>query len=534
MMKNKNMKWIFLITIITIVIVVIFVVMKVISFQPMKVNQKTNLLIEDGKEKQLSTFFANPDRLIYKVKGEDKYYLFTKQEDAYVKILQKVDEGLKFEQSNNSSSEQTLSEEKLNELRNNLGYLTLSYDEISNDRLIFLEEDNSTMANIYKQTASVGARKLVNLDEVMDLIQEAIKGKEVYTTNQNEVYLSKNDVTNDMQGNEVIHKIARNLEEYQDLAEKYQIDIEKTITERDFQNSKVIVSISKYDFEEVNASTSNIVYHLGGYQDTKYHVQVLIVSNIINSNCIYDQKDLELYHNYDGIIEKVEGNKIYLSDYISLKGQKIAYIQTEQIVEAKQGDQISVVGTKIEKVGEDVVLFANDVGIVSKEEVKDYKEEFFAQDNYRIYCYASGKRDGQYLYVVTDGGDLEDRTFLIQQDELIEEVKKSLLIGKDEIGGSIIEKDLDSSYNGTILFELEKEVIPGNMMNPDLSLKNIKVTIPIKVTANTKRVLGNKDYVVQDNYDVPLHEITTIVLNKKITKLQDNSITALAMYFIAD
>lgn len=60
-----------------------------IVFFTLPSSNNTNISIEQ-EEKTISEHFPNPDRIVYKMKDDDNYYIISKQDKIYEEILKKI------------------------------------------------------------------------------------------------------------------------------------------------------------------------------------------------------------------------------------------------------------------------------------------------------------------------------------------------------------------------------------------------------------------------------------------------------------
>lgn len=104
---------------------------------------------------------------------------------------------------------------------------------------------------------------------------------------------------------------------------------------------------------------------------------------------------------------------------------------------------------------------------------------------------------------------------VVKKDD-INKIKKELL-EQEQIDGSIVKKEKGENGNTLIWFKTGKD--------------NVSFNILVEVNNQTRKILGREDYILQENYDIMLNEITTL---KLVKPSKPEHLVARVLEFIAD
>ena len=109
--------------------------------------------------------------------------------------------------------------------------------------------------------------------------------------------------------------------DYYEMLEKLNFKINQELPKVNFDRQSVVIIVSRYEIQEIKQSIGNIKYELGNLCD-EYIVNVLIVSKVVNTNCIYYNTNLgessvsqfTVNNNENGVEYFVENGKYYTNE----------------------------------------------------------------------------------------------------------------------------------------------------------------------------------------------------------------------------
>ena len=230
-----------------------------------------------------------PTRIIYKNKKE-KYIIIDEEEVEFQKIFNEL-----YRRINNAIQGKTYSEDEIEKMQEEGCFIEFDYNRISKNYVFFLENSE---VGVIKRTSDGGQVIVSNLDDKENLINKM----EIWTEDCHEYDFKKEK---NYTFSNILNNIPLNLEVKEVKPEIYQmmltnygkgdfknicksLGIETTNDLLNFNLNKetIIITLSKYEIQNVKQNIGNIKYTFGNYQD-KYSTNILIVSKIVNTNCIY-------------------------------------------------------------------------------------------------------------------------------------------------------------------------------------------------------------------------------------------------------
>lgn len=238
-------------------------------------------------------YFETPDRIVYKIKGKDQYYVYTSGESDYDKLLNQlikcvdgVGEGAK------------LSLEDMKKIEQKENYIELDYDTISKNYVISYEKENY---NVIKRTDEGGVVVKNNIKQKQQLekiLAEQIKEKkECYEMLDNKEYKILEPISyqvpswsNELKKYEPgIYSVRLGTKQaWEKFKENNHIDMEQELPEEQFEKTNVIATITKYQIDKIETRIGGAtLYFKGAENKDKYYVNVYCISKAVNINCIY-------------------------------------------------------------------------------------------------------------------------------------------------------------------------------------------------------------------------------------------------------
>ena len=298
-------------------------------------------------------YFETPDRIVYKEKDTDNYYVFTKGESSYTDILNEI---IKVFDSKEEGIQ--VSKEDIETIEKNQNYIELDYDTISKNYVIAYEEDlnniilrNDNGGQVVKQDIKGEYKK--ELQEKLD--EKIFIDASCYHMGDNKQYILNNkEIADDV----IIKNVSelklyesgiygikiQNKEKLDEILNRYNITLEEQIDDDVFQKVDIIVMISKYDIEKIETRIGGLTYFFTGSKlPNSYIVNVFQASKAINTNCIY--------RNLDNTISNSTSNGDHVvNDNISnSENENSSNIETEVKITKEEAAEIAEKEAKKEK-----------------------------------------------------------------------------------------------------------------------------------------------------------------------------------------
>ncbi len=327
------------------------------------------------------------------------------------------------------------------------------------------------------------------------MIEEISKKSEKYDFDKSKSYTSITAIETvptvfETKNDGVYQKIVSNNQgEYESILQEIDFQLDGELPQIDFEKENAIFTISKYKINEITQNIGNIKYNLGE-ELSDYTINLLVVSKVVNENCIYISygniqttipENQGTYVNESAMIKNIDNEKVEIgldqnySTYI-VEFQNTTYIkdyETNQTItknDLKIGDIIYVEGTEGNEANGLKTIKANNIERCSKQKVKTEVQKYL-KDTYRV----------------------------------------------DTTG--IEYKNVDSNGKGYII----------TCYNYD----QFKYPIKLNVDSNTETYLG-MGYHIQSDYGYVLHEMCDITLGTKITDIDNITGTVKIIEYIAD
>ena len=433
-----------------------------------------------------------PDRIIYK-NYEKEYIIIDSEASQFAKIYSEL-----YNRINNTQDGKVLSSEEIDTIKNRSSFIEFDYNTRSKNYIFTLNEQEVGIIKMMSESGQIIQTSLKDTSDLKKYMDKVTKNMTKYDFEKNQNYTSKikiNDISIlenfEQKRVGIFQKIIKYEEsDYKSILEKLNFVTDEVIPNVDFENKNVIITVSKYQINSIIENIGNIKYEFGtSYND--YEVSILIVSKIVNTNCIYynlaqvsnsnEQLSNLVNITTNGIIKNITDNRIEIglskdySNYIAIVDDKTLisnYETTEniKISDLQVGDLIYVSGETIDEINNKKGIKAIQIDIYSKEKAK-LEITRFLKDTYRI--------DGM----------------------------------------SILYSSTNSSGNGYIIVgcSYEKFIYP----------------LILKVNNQTETFLG-MSYHIKDNYGYVLYEMCDITLDKKITDIDNIEGLVKSIEYIAD
>ena len=282
-MKRRK---IIIICILTIIAIGLIVALFATQYNTPKVSTET-------RESIFTDNIINPDRIVYRNQS-GQYYQFAKDTDAYNQIIEKIKQSL----NNYSESGNTLTEEDIDSIHEK-SFIEFDYETASKNYIIPLEEnEDANMIKLGNTGGIVVSNQLKNLEELTTLANEQSQNATPYEFEYREL-LSRNTITSMeyrylQQFKQINYKIyqvkIQDMENYDLYKEMCNLAFDEEITNDIFENNDLILTVSLVPKITVKVNIGNIQYTYENMNDVDYQytAHLLIVSKIVNTDCIYN------------------------------------------------------------------------------------------------------------------------------------------------------------------------------------------------------------------------------------------------------
>ena len=286
--------------------------------------------IEQNQEYD-NTFAENiidPDRIVYKDE-EGKYYQFEKGTEQYNELKYTIAKSV----TNYNESGNTLTDEDIDKIHEK-SFIEFDYETASKNYIVPLEEnEEKNMIKLGTTGGMVVTTNLKNFNNIKKIANKVSEGQPIYELRYQEM-LSRNTLNTIeykylQQFKEINYKIhqvkIQNIEDYEKYKEMCNLAFDEEITEETFRDNDLILTISLVPKITVKVSIGNIKYTYEQMDEVNYQytAHLLIVSKIVNTDCIYNT-DLtevdsqvaldELNTKYDEAVENLDTN-IFVTDF---------------------------------------------------------------------------------------------------------------------------------------------------------------------------------------------------------------------------
>lgn len=258
---------------------------------------------QEVSKTNLVQYFETPNRIVYKEKDKDNYYVFNQGESSYTDILNEIISG--FDSKENG---QMLSKEEIEKIEKNENYIELDYDTISKNYVIAYERENNNIIFRNDNGGQVVKKNLENKEKIRDLINRKISSHDAscYHMEDSKEYKVTNEIPNDV-FNLHLENVGVYLREYEDgvygikiqseeklneILERYNIELEEKIPSDVFDKADVIIMLSRYNIEKIETRIGGLTYYFtGDKRQDSYLPNIFVASKAINTNCVYRNMD---------------------------------------------------------------------------------------------------------------------------------------------------------------------------------------------------------------------------------------------------
>ena len=435
-------------------------------------------------------FFEVPDRIIYK-NSKNEYFIITPSDDEFDIIFTEISN--RIESVNDGI---VLENEKIDNIKQEEMFVEFDYNTKSKNIIFPLEEESIAMINMLDEGGQVKKILMPGKEKLIKKLNKVTQRLDTYQLEKNKTFVLNSElmyipVNMDLKEKEtgIYQMVITDESSYIDA--KFSVNSKSTgdILGVDFSKENVVITISKFEIASIEENVGNIKYKFSETLSS-YKVSVLIVSKVVNVNCIYCERITPqtvinqssiIYTTTSGIVKNISENCIeiglsdtYFTHKIMIKDntfiKDFATKKEIKIKDIKIGDCIYIEGHKVEPDNDLEKIEANMIQRCEKQTVKKEIEKYL-KDTYRI--------DGM----------------------------------------SIKHVNVDNNGKGYIILVVNYE--------------DFVYPIKLNVNAETETYLG-MGYHLQSNYGYILHEMNDITLDTKITDIDNVQGYVKIIEYIAD
>lgn len=269
-------------------------------------------------------YFETPNRIVYKEKGKDNYYVLKQGETTYTEILNEIISGF-------DSKEEgiMLSNEEIKQIEQTENYIELDYDTISKNYIIAYEKGENNIIFKNDNGGQVVEQKLSNKENIKKLVEEKIKNNATnncYHMEDNEEYALTTEISDETLIKNVsglklyesgIYGIKiENKETLNEILQRYNIKLKEDINDEIFKKTDIIFMASKYRIEKIETRIGGLTYYFEGEKNNNnYYISIYAASKAINTNCIYRNLDKTINNNISNNNLEINNNKTNNNTY---------------------------------------------------------------------------------------------------------------------------------------------------------------------------------------------------------------------------
>lgn len=283
------------------IIVIILIILFGININ----NKNTEVTSEDLAEVIVGTNIANPDRIIYK-DSNNNYYEFLNGTQKYSNIKGLLQKSI----TSYTDSGEYLTDEEIDEIHNNTSFIEFDYNTISKNYIIQLSDNsNRAVIRLADSGGRVCTKEISNLDKIKSTLNSLTSDETPYKLDYYE--LTSENFLDNIEINSSLKEISQNiyqvkidnLESYEEYAKLYDIKINQNIDNETFNNYDIILTLAiDYDISvKVNLGNIRYTYNTLNSENREFIAHLLIVSKIVNTDCIYNTISTESNYVYENL-----------------------------------------------------------------------------------------------------------------------------------------------------------------------------------------------------------------------------------------
>lgn len=248
-------------------------------------NQKEQ---EEKNKEEFSKNIINPDRIIYK--NQEKYYEIKPENEIYKIIIEQMSKKI-----DTSKKETIISQEELDDMHNQESFIEFDYNTVSKNYILILNNKGK-----FTKMMDSGA-ELIKSNIDTNSIKKEIDGKinnTKYYTMDNKEYISKNTLVSVEYkylqqfkniNNQIYQTVIKDNESLELYTAMCNLKFDEEIPNDVFNNNVIVLTLAIPKDITVKINIGNLRYYYDNKKNNyEYTAHLLIVSKIVNTNCIYN------------------------------------------------------------------------------------------------------------------------------------------------------------------------------------------------------------------------------------------------------
>ena len=437
-----------------------------------------------------------PDRIIFKY--ESKYYEITPDYEKYSELVDLCRNNI------NRKNDEVITENDIDSLKSTAKFIEFDYNTISKNFIFNLTSDVGAI-QMRDSDGVVISSKLSNIDKIGEAYTEAIKDKTGYDMSS-EKFVSMNEYTalpsvadfRNVKNEKVYVKVFDSYADFNGIASRYNLKFDNADSiEGKFENRKGILILSQYDVKSYKVNVGNVKVRFSGndYEvpataPSGYIADLILVSKIVNTDCIYyNYDDVAYVDNLTGTTESISG-----------------------VVKSKDADEITIAYEADE--------YSKELGrimISSSKLMNKTADEVQVGDFVSGTVTVTGKDNDIKLY--------EAESLSVQDKDEYNSLLENELKGKTRINTNIVWYHPDENgYSGSVVCAL---YYGENSSGPDAYF-----SAGYDFYDRTESYLGNADRPLATDYGIVPYEIVDVTFTEPVTDV--NRIFVKSFEYIAD
>lgn len=266
--------------------VIILIIIAVISSIYIAYKNKEN---EQKNKETFEKNVINPDRIIYK--NQEKYYEIKPDDALYKEIIEEMAKKI-----DTSSKETIISQEEIDDIHKLGNFIEFDYNTASKNYILTLEEKGK-----FVKMMDSGAELIKNniqTSTIKNKINSKIENINYYTMEQNKEYISTNLLQSIeykylQQFKNINNKIYQTVIKDKETLELYtamcNLKFDEEIPENVFDKNVIVLTLAIPKDITVKINIGNLKYYYDNRKSNyEYTAHLLVVSKIVNTNCIYN------------------------------------------------------------------------------------------------------------------------------------------------------------------------------------------------------------------------------------------------------
>lgn len=373
-----------------------------------------------------NTNIINPDRIVYKT-SENEYYEFQKGTNEYNEIINQVNKSI---QDYNENGD-ILTDEEIDNIHQ-CEFIEYDYKTASKNYIIpFSDNYKEKMIKLADTGGRICSEKIKNVNTLQKTVKELITNKQAQKLEYKEM-ISRNLLNSleykyKQQFKEINYKIyqqkIQDIETYEKYKAMCNLAFDDDITEDLFTQNDLILTVTLVPKVTVKVNIGNIKYTYENIDNVymQYTCHLLIVSKIVNTDCIYN-KDLSTLEQqvesdnasvaYNKQVENLDTNIFvtnfdeFINQYDNMENKNITQDQAKEIAEQGFKEAERICGNydiSTQKIKEESVYPNNFFTRKTNEGDKVYNQK-------KITCYSISRNDdmgnGVKIYIDKKSGKI--------------------------------------------------------------------------------------------------------------------------------